>query len=231
MGDDTMTRNRLTIAGIAAGITFAAGLVTVLIIPGLGGTSRTKDFTDFYDSSGRRGAAALLGLVLVVGTWMMIWLFTELRGRLEAGVRPELAHRLGIVGTASVMVGTGIELGPTMVQNNTDNGDFVGIPIAHAFAQAGAGVVIMGLVTCAAAVFLYGLCMRRSTEVPRWLGTFSIVVAVMLLGSFFAAPGLLLPVWAVVVGVAARPRTAAGTPGRTGSGETTPPLRRPVAAQ
>src|ERR671929_1614205 len=77
----------------------------------------------------------------------MIWFFTELRGQGGASVRSDVAYRLSIVGAAAVIVGTAIELGPLMVQNNSDNGGFVGIPIAHTFAQAGFGVAASGMVS------------------------------------------------------------------------------------
>jgi hypothetical protein len=200
-----MSRSRLTIAGLTAGVVFAAGFTVLLLVPGLGGTSTTKDFTDFYTSDRRRGAATLLGFVLMVGVWLMVWLFTELRARLDGSTLANLAHRFGIVGVAAVMIGTTVDLGPTMVQNNNDNAGFVGIPVAHAFTQAGAGAVVMGLMTCAAAMFLYGLDLRRSPHFPRWLGVSSLLLAVLLLvGSFFIAPGYLLTIWAIVVAIASR---------------------------
>lgn len=197
-----MRGNRMRVAGVAAGIVFAVGLIVVLLIPGLGGTSTTENFTDFYNSSGKRGAASLLGFVLAVGCWLMVWLFTEVRARLGISVRSDLAYRLSVIGAAAVMIGAAIELGPTMVQNSSDNTEFVGIPVAHAFTQAGAGAVILGLFTFAVAVMLCGLEFRRTPAFPRWLGTFSIVFAVLLIGSFFAVPGFLLPIWAIVVGIA-----------------------------
>jgi hypothetical protein len=113
------------------------------------------------------------------------------------------------------MIGAAIEAGPSMVQNNSDNAKFVGVPIAHTFAQAGAAVVIMGLFTFAAAVFLYGLDLRRSVLLPAWLGTVSLVIAILLVGSFFVLPGLLLPIWAVIVGVVGRDRTKVTAGGLT----------------
>jgi hypothetical protein len=175
----------------------------LLLIPGLGGTSTTKNFTDFYDSSSHRGTANLLGYVLLVGCWLMIWFFTELRARMTASVRSDIAYRLSIVGVAAVIVGTAVELGPLMVQNNSDNGSFVGIPIAHTFAQAGFGVATAGMAGFALAVFLYGLEFRRAAAMPGWLGVVSLVIAVLLLGSFFGFGAFLLPVWTIVVGVAA----------------------------
>lgn len=197
-------RNKLTIAGVSAGVVFAVGLIATMMIPGLGGSSKTKDFTDFYSSDGKRGAATVLGFVLLVGCWLMMWFFTELRHRLGRTNGAELLLRLSAVGAAAIMIGTAVDLGPTMAQNGSDNSEFVGIPIARTFTQAGAGVIIFGLLTFAVAVLLAGFEFRRSLTFPRWLGTASIVCAVLLIGSFFLAPGFLLPIWAVVVAVVAR---------------------------
>lgn len=218
-----MRRNGLTIAGIVGGIVFAVGFIAINMIPGLGGTSKTKNFTDYYNSDSERGLATVLGLVLVIGCWLMVWLFTELRVRLAASVRADVAYRLSLVAAAVVTVGTAVELGPTGVQNNQDNSRFVGIAIAHSFTQAGAGAVILGMLTFAAAVFLNGLEFRRSTAFPRWLGTLSIVFAILLISTYFVVPGFLFSIWAIIVGVAGRPREVPGVP----EGPATVPMSMP----
>lgn len=198
-----MNTDKLRIAGPTAGVVFGVGLASIVMIPGLGGTSTTKAFTDFYGSDGRRGTATVLGFVLVVGCWLMVWAFGELRNRLGGSPRADLVSRLALLGAAAVVVGTAIDLGPAMVQTGSDNKGFVGIPIAHAFAQAGAGAVIFGPFSFAAAILLVGLEIRRRGGLPAWTGPTSIVFAVLLVGSFMLAPGVLLGVWAVLVGVAA----------------------------
>ena len=145
----------------------------------------------------------------------MVWLFSELRSSLPSSTRSNLSFHLSLVGAAAVMVGCMVELGPTMVQSNQDNHDFVGITIAHTFTQAGAAAVIAGMFTFAAAVLLNGLEMRRSHVFPGWLGATSVVLAVLLIGSLFVLPGFLLSIWAILVGVAGRKVTGpAASPDR-----------------
>lgn len=203
MGAMTTTGNRLLAAGVLAGAVFAAGLIGVMQIPG-GGDVTDHQFISFYSSSSKRVMVLGLGLALIVGTWLMVWLFTELRRRFGSSTRADLSYRLACIGATAVMVGGAVDAGPAGVQDNS-NSPFVGIPVAHAFAQAGLGVLVAGLACFAVAIFLTGLEMRASAAFPSWLGVLSVVFAALLLiGSYIVAPGLLLPIWAMVVGVASR---------------------------
>ncbi len=207
-----LARNRLRVAAISAGVVFAAGFTCMTLVPG-GGNVTDRDFTDFYNSSGKRLTAYLLDFVLIVGCWLMIWLFTELRARLAASTRSEVAYRLAVGAAVMVMVGGAIDMGPAGAQLNSPGSAFVGVPVAHALAQAGLLTAITGTFTFAAAVFLLGLEFRRSAAFPNWLGVLSIVFAILLIGSFIVLPVILLPIWAIIVGIAGgRRRTAAAIP-------------------
>jgi hypothetical protein len=56
----------------------------------------------------------------------------------------------------------------------------------------------------ALATFLVALHAGRTSAVPRWQSVTGMVVAVLLLASFAAAPSMLLPVWALVTGLWSR---------------------------
>jgi hypothetical protein len=66
----------------------------------------------------------------------------------------------------------------------------------------------------ALAIVLVSLHASRTRAVPRWQSVTGMVVGVLLLGSFVAAPALLLPVWALVTGMWSR-TTLTRTVGRT----------------
>ena len=53
----------------------------------------------------------------------------------------------------------------------------------------------------AVAVFTLSLVSRRSGALPSWLATAGLVVGVLMIGSVFWVPGLLFPIWVIVVGV------------------------------
>jgi hypothetical protein len=194
--------SRLPIAGPLAGIVFAVGLLSVLLVPG-GGTVTDQQFADFYGSGARRATALVLYVALVAGSWLMGWFFDELSIRVAPG-RGEVARRVAWLGSAAVVIGGAVALAPTAVQANSGSG-FVGVPLAHTFDQAGLLIVVVGgIYSFALAVLLLSLDARRSSAMPSWVGVSGIVVAVLLLASYVALPMLLLPLWAVAVGLGSR---------------------------
>ena len=196
-------RSRLGVAGVLAGIVFAAGLFGIFTLPG-GGNVTDRQFTDFYNSSGRRATALLLFFALVAGSWLMAWFYSELRRTLAPGVLADYAERTAWLGAAATIIGGAVALGPTAVQMNSGN-SFVGIPIAHTFEQAGLLILIVGgIYSFAVATFLIGLHARRTNSAPRWQTITGRVVAVLLLASYLAAPAILLPVWTIILGASSR---------------------------
>jgi hypothetical protein len=192
-------KNRVRIPGILGGILFAVGIVGSFTIPG-GGDVTDQQFITFYESSGKRTMAVFGSIVLVIACWLLVWLFRELRASLAPGARAEVGNQLGIAGAVMVIVGGGIKLAPTMVQMDSVRA-FVGQVIANVLEQAGAGVMMAGIWTMAVSIFLTSLHMRSSGTPPRWLGLFGMVISVLLAASFIGEAILLLPIWAIVVGI------------------------------
>ncbi|NJC69056.1 hypothetical protein HC031_04860 [Planosporangium thailandense] len=204
----TENRSRLPLAGVLAGLTFGAGLFTLFTIPG-GGDVTDQQITDFYHDGGRRATALGLYFVLVVGSWLMTWFFTELAARLEPGAFTGFVRRMAAVGTAAVIVGGAIALAPSSVQMNSGR-PFVGVAIAQTFAHAGLLVAIVGGVFSFAAT-TFAVCLRapRTRALPGWVAVSGMVVAVLLLTSFVVAPAVLLPLWVIVAGLGTRRAPAA----------------------
>jgi hypothetical protein len=181
-----------------------------LAVPG-GGDVTDKQFTDFYSSSGKRLAALLSFFVLVIGCWLLVWLFAELRATLLPGVRADLGQWFGVAGAVMVIIGGGIFLGPAGVQINSKGSAFVGPVLAHALAQAGLIPMVVGFWTMGVGIFLTSHRMRGSAAFPGWLGTFGMIIAVLLLAAYIAIPALLVAIWAIVVGITSRPVATALT--------------------
>jgi hypothetical protein len=179
---------------------FGAGYFVVALIPG-GGSVKDKDFTNFYDSDGKKMAALVLFFVLVAGCLSVLWFFNELRARLPDSIMTRTAGTVAAVGAAAVATGAGIMGGPLGAQQNS-NSDFVGIPIAETFAQAGLGVMlVVGMYALALATVLVSLAARKASALPSWLSIGGVVVGAIMLGSYIWLPGLIFPIWVIVVGV------------------------------
>jgi hypothetical protein len=196
------------ISAIVAAVLFAIGYAVGLVIPG-GGTTTEEDFLDFYGGDPSFVVPLLLVLTLIAASWALLWFFTELRARLPDQVLSRTAYAVAIVGAGALAIGGALLFAPAGVQMNGDAA-FVGAPVAHAFAQAGLGAMLaVGMYSFALAVGLFSLALRRAALVPGWLSVGGIVVAVLLLGSYIWAPGYLLPLWVLVVGVVGLRRSAA----------------------
>lgn len=188
------------LSAIIAAVLFAIGYAIVAVIPG-GGTMSEEVFTDFYGGEPSFFTTFLLLLVLLAGSWALVWFFTELRARLPDQVLSQAAYAVSLVGAGTLAIGGAILFAPAGVQMNGD-GAFVGVPVAHAFAQAGLGVMLgVGMYSLVLAVGLFSLALQCAELVPGWLSLGGIVVAVLLLGSYIWLPGYLLPIWVLVVGV------------------------------
>lgn len=196
-------RSMLKLSAIVAGVLFAVGYSVGALVPG-GGNVEPEDFTDFYDSDGMMVVALILVFVLVAASWAVIWFFAELRSRLGETLHTRLALGLAIAGAAGTVVGGVLLLAPSAVQLNSEQ-PFVGVEVAHTFAQAGYGVmIVMGVYTLAAAVALASYASNRAGIIPRWFAIASGVVAVLLLASYFWIPGYLFSLWLIAFGVIAR---------------------------
>jgi hypothetical protein len=196
-----MTSNtRLRLAALLAAVLFSVGYLVVLIIPG-GGDVTIKDFTDYYDSDGRMRASFVLMVVLLFAAWAIVWFFAEAKARLDDGLLTRMATSASLVGSGALVVGAAILGGPTGVQMSSDE-DFVGMPIAHTFAQAGLGVMLfVGMGSLALATALVSIAAHRHAAVPRWLSVGGVIVAVLMVGSYIWLPGYIFPVWVLAFGL------------------------------
>ena len=191
---------RFRIAGLVSGILFLAGYCIVAVIPGGGGPAE-KDFTDFYASDGKGFLAFLLLIALVTGSLSVIWFFQEVRARLPESMLSTMAGSAASFGAALAAAGGAILAGPLGVQQNSD-AEFVGVPIASSFAQAGLGVMLLGgMGALMVAVLLTSLAARRAGALPSWATIVGFVVAFIMLGSFIWAPGVVFPLWLIMLGV------------------------------
>ena len=97
----------------------------------------------------------------------LVWFLSELRARLPEQVMTWTAYGASVVGAAAVAIGGAILFGPEAVQMNA-GAEFVGVPVAHTFAQAGLAVMLgIGLYSLALAVGLCSIALRRANLAPH----------------------------------------------------------------
>lgn len=200
-------RTRMRLAGVLAAVVFTAGLFSIFLLPG-GGEVTDAQFTDFYASGTARATAMILYLALAAGSLLMAWFYTELRHAVGPGAAADYAGRLAWLGSAATIIGASVALAPTAVQLNSGS-DFVGIPLAHTFDQAGLLIIIVGgIYSYALATFLLCRHARHAKTAARWQATVGMTIAVLLLASYFATPAILLPAWVLFTALTYRPGSA-----------------------
>jgi hypothetical protein len=204
-------RTRFLTSAVVAALLFSIGYAIVLIVPG-GGTVAEDDFLSFYVRDRSFATIFLLLLAMLAGSWALVWFFSEVRARLGDSVLARTAWGASIAGATALAIGAALLFAPSGVQMNGE-ADFVGVPVAHTFAQAGLGVMLgVGMYSLAVAIALFSVAFQRAHLVPNWLAVGGLVIAVLLLGSYIWAPGYLLPVWIVLIGaIGLRERQAVET--------------------
>jgi hypothetical protein len=205
------SKTRLLVSAVAAAVLFSIGYALVVVIPG-GGEVTTEDFTDFYEADRSMATPFMLVLALLAGAWSLVWFFSELRSRLVTEMLTTVGYGTALIGAAGLAIGGALLFAPAAVQMNSDS-DFVGVEIAHTFAQAGLGTMLMvGMLSMAVATILFSIALKRSNLVPSWLGIVGIVFGVLMVASYVWVPGYLLPIWVLAVGII-------GVEGRERAGE------------
>ena len=194
---------RITWSALVPGVLFIPGLVMTMSIPG-GGDAVEKDFTDYYGSGGRRAVGTIGVALLSLAAVALVWFAADVR-RVLAARRVEstgayLIPTFLTMGATLFAAGAAIMVGPTFVQSMS-NREFVGVPVAHTFVQAGLGLTILGGgVPLVLGVFLAALLLRRSGAIAGWVGIAGLVAAgLMLLLGFMVVGFLAMAIWLLIV--------------------------------
>jgi hypothetical protein len=94
----------------------------------------------------------------------------------------------------------------------SSNAEFVGIPVANAFAQGGLGVMLfLGMSAFALSALMFTLAAKRSGLFPKWLTITGSVLAVLTMGSFFWVPGYFFVIWVLLTAIYVGTRSAVVT--------------------
>lgn len=193
---------RMVWSALASAVLFGVGLAFAMSIPG-GGDVTDQDFTDFYDSDGKK-AVALLGMAMLVASVVtLLWFLIEFRtalGAQAASTGAQLGHALAGVSVPLIAAGAAILGGALGADMNGYDGGFVGVPVALTAAQSGLGVALgVGAYPLAVAVILLSVAARRAGSLSKVASMAGIVAGVLMFASFIAVGLFAFPLWLLVV--------------------------------
>ncbi len=200
---------RISWIGLAGAIVFLIGYFLLAAVPG-GGDVEPAEFEEFYVTDDRTGTVILAMFLVTLGALGLLWLLWELRTGIGSALSG-LAFASGALGLALVVGGAALLEAPSGAQAFSD-AEFVGAPVAHAFAQAGwAAILIGGAMFLGLAIALLSAEGRRTGTLVGWVAIAGFVAAVLQLGAFIWLPSLAIPLWFIVVAVTGIRARTAGT--------------------
>jgi len=192
------------VSGIVAAVMLVAGVM-------MGGNTPEYDAPDaewlqWFEKDSNTNAALIGTIILVFGALALIIFAAGLAAR----VRSAGGQRANAVIVAGAGVATGLSMMIGGIIANAIaaaivfNSDYP-IPapdVAKALEQAGIGIVLAaGGWSAALLVGVASFSARRVGQLPNWLTTSGMVVAVLLLASVLFLPLVLLPLWTLVTGI------------------------------
>jgi hypothetical protein len=197
-------------AGLVGAVVFVVGFVMVSSVPG-GGDPDPADFEEYYLTDDNTGLAIAGLLILSAGVIVLVLFLHYLRTQISTDLS-RLAFASGVAGLAVVGTGACVLAAPSAVQAFSDE-EYVGQQIAHTFASAGFGVMLIpGALLLGLAIACYSLSGRANGSLPAWVAIVGIIVAVLQLLAIIWIPFLLVPVWMVLASIGdAKPRRAVAT--------------------
>jgi hypothetical protein len=193
-------------AGLVGAVVFLVGFIMLSSVPG-GGDPDPSDFEEYYVTDDNTGLAVAGLLIAAAGVIILVLFLHYLRHRVGTDLS-RLALTSGVAGFAVLLTGATILAAPSAVQSFSD-AEFVGEPIAHTFASAGFGVMLIpGALLIGLAIALYSVAGRATGTLPAWVSIIGYVVAVLQLLAIIYLPFLVVPVWMVLASIAGAERRA-----------------------
>ena len=187
-------------SGLAGAVVFLAGFIMVSSVPG-GGDSDPSDFEKYYVTDDKTGLAIAGLIVLSVGVILLVLFLHYLRTTIP-GDLSRVAFASGMAGFAVVAVGATLLASPSAVQAFSD-ADFVGEEVAHTFAAAGFGAILIpGALLIGLAIAAFSLAGRQTAAFPSWVTIAGYVVAVLQLAAIIWLPFLVVSLWLALASIA-----------------------------
>jgi len=195
-----------------AGIVFAVLFVAAFFVQGElpSGDDSAANVAAFYDDSGNRAQVIIATYMFFLASVFFLWFLGSLRRRLieaegEPGRLAPIAFAAGTVFVAMLMVAAAcfasiagdIAFGDEKVAT-VASGD-----AARVVPQLGYPVLLIGgMLAAIAMIGASSVLTIRTGVLPRWIGWYGFVTAVLLLAAVFFFPVILFVVWVVFVSIA-----------------------------
>lgn len=205
------------IAAVAFAVFYVTALFGVMDLPEEA-DSDAAVLATYADAGKRAGLTA--GVYLLAGAGLsFVWFLASLRERLRRdGVGAGLsttAFAGGLVYVAMLFTaGAAFGVLPLAIGVGEFEAEAVDPAVARVLVQFGFTILLIyGLLAAAVMVLATSLAALKMRLIPRWLAIAGFVVAALLLLGPIYVPQLLVPLWAIAVGVAiARPPASARSP-------------------
>ncbi len=192
------------IAGLVFVVLFVVGF-SLIDFPS--GDDSAAKITSFYTDKGDRAQLIIGCYLLVLSAVFFLWFLASLRSRLLTVERPpgrltSIAWGGGLVFTALLMVAASAFMS---IAANVSFGDekFVSVEAARNIPSLGYPILLIGGMFAAIALIdATSILILRTEMLPKWIGWFGFVAAVVLLVSFLFFPILLFLLWVAFTSVA-----------------------------
>lgn len=191
-------------AGIGFAVAFVAGFVLVAQVPAY--DAADSAWVDYVEDDNVRTVA---GTMLLTAAGLLLMAFTATMATYvgsRAGGRDD--HRSAVLRGAGTVAGTtlviSVLIGGAMSAAVTFAPDFEAPSgeLIRSLDQLSLGLMLVGVGwSMAVAIAVCSWAGRHSRQLPGWITTAGFVVAVLLIFSPMFLPIILLPLWALVIGI------------------------------
>ncbi len=186
-----------------SGVVFVALWVVALFLTFGNPGDSDREILSWYADSGNRDKQMAGLFVIFAASLVFVWFLSVLRGRLanaegRAGTLTAMAFGGGLVAAALWMVSNVFFSAFSIAVGDSDK--FVVDPNTYrVVSDIGWVIFVSGTMTALLVVLSTALLSLKGQIVPRWIAWISIVVAALMVVSFFFVPFLVFLGWVLVV--------------------------------
>ena len=197
-------RQWIGLAGVLFGAVMLAGIFTSGTTPDSTGSEAVDRYQEYWSDGGNQDRAAIGAMVLTYACALLVCFAAGLRSvlrRFDDGPLPSLVLAAGAGSAALLGVGSALVNSPGIA--GAESGYEVDGNAALLLEGVGYYVLTTGIMLGGAMAIATAISNRRTHVLPGWTVVLAGLLGLATLGSIFTAwvGFILMPVWAIVVGV------------------------------